>query len=1015
MNTLELLHKYASDPKNKELEVRLYIDPRQKSNTQSIVNNDELKIKNIVNKIISSLMEESNTINIIQTIEFIREHPDKSIRSVTRMQIRMPDKKKIYMRKKTLYEWTEYNTYRSYKISVSEELDIPDDKTLMKDFTKIRIKLRLTIVIRSFPDWKYDITFVKTVKDIANLQQKRNVMLPLDITPSSFIKKAPYGYEDHIEIEAEYIGDNPSTVSPNELYKVVNKIYSIVDPGIESTIEYQNYLNVLATIILGTNYRSGGLVLKKLYNSVKELSEAVYFNKIWPIIENWWVTDKADGQRCLIIASESEIIIISDYLYLVKCKKNGKSGDTGGKHYDRDSQSSKSAHIPDPLTRDELTIVDAEIVYNAPLPTDFTGAMIEIQLRTKPILFTFDVIMIEGKSIVNCTFGERIKYLDKATNLINKWCAPQSKQLLAEVKQFVRLTQKNYAKEIFRLYKRSNRPYEIDGLIFTPDGPSKSDIEYNKTNQFRQINTTYKNMDVWKWKPIPSIDFLIRKPAESMLGKSPYIQKAGHTLYFLFSGINRRIFEKMNITPVKNYLSLFGGDMLQRQYFPIQFTPSSNPMAYLYWHPNNIKPNAGGKTEIKQDRIINRNVDNQLRDYIVPVNTEIYGFDSVDLKPSHSGKSEHGLDKKIGEFRLIIDKATGEETWKLMKIRTDRTKDVERGNDFGNDFIVTAERIWDNFHNPLLMKDLIITPTDYKKRMKGYFKEVDSSLHRPQRSFNSFVKNTLWQEFRGKSWVVDMGGGKGQDLFRYASLNMHNVLFLDIDARALSELLTKKRIFYTGEQEGSTKKIRGDSKMGIYAMEMDLNKRYDDNITRIKKTIAIPKEGVPLVICSFTFHYLMKTGRQLENAISFIDGILAIEGHVVITTYDGESIFNLMKKYNGHYKIMIDGRLKYSIKANYSISSRLSEIGQTVDVLLPFSSGEHYEEPLVNMRYVIKRFKRAGFQLVAQGSFSEFLPKFKGKNKMVFDQLTDEDKAYVSLYQYFIAKKLPKKTRASTK
>jgi len=259
-----------------------------------------------------------------------------------------------------------------------------------------------------------------------------------------------------------------------------------------------------------------------------------------------------------------------------------------------------------------------------------------------------------------------------------------------------------------------------------------------------------------------------------------------------------------------------------------------------------------------------------------------------------------------------------------------------------------------------------------------------------------------------------MGGGRGQDLFRYAHNKMQNVLFLDNDTQALSDLITRKRIFYTGQQEDRTKKIYDrNTKMGIYILEMDLNKRYDDNIERINKTIPVPKNGVPLVVCSFTFHYLIKNMRQLENIISFINNMVSMGGHILILSFDGESVFNLMKSSNGNYKVMVDGRPKYSIKANYSISSRLSEIGQTVDVLLPFSSGKHYEETLVNMKYIMKKFNRVGFQSIGQGSFSEFLPKFRKQNQKVFDQLTDDDKKYVSLYQYFIAKKMPKKTRTS--
>lgn len=1048
----ELLHKYVTDSRDKELEVRLYVDPRQRLNVQNVVENNDVEIRNTFDKIITSLLNDMTAVTITKTIEFIKEYPD---RSKKRLQILMPDKIRTYMTKKELYTKNENSPYGSYKISVSEEKIIPEDKMLMKDFSKIRIKLRLTIFTSTFPEWRYDITFVKLLHKLENLQKQKNVMFPNRIQPSTFLQKAPYNYVDHIEIEAEFIGDATKLIDPIIISKIVNQIYTIINPSIESTAAYQEYLSMLAKIIIGPKYRPNNLSFKVISNSVKELSKAVYVEKIWPIIENWWLTDKADGQRALILASQTEIVIISDYLYIVKCKgtsskrKSASKEEFSSKANDDEEEkldysqsggvlewgekldydltcynfqggeranSAIFANDPYILAHKELTIVDAELIYNNPLPTKIDGTMLEILPQRKPILFTFDVIMIEGKSIAHNTFGERFKNLNKATSLINKWCD----QCLAELKPFVRLTKKNYHENISLFYNRPHKSYDIDGLIFYPNAPSESNIMHNKNNPYKQINTTYQNTEVWKWKPIPSIDFLMHIVPQSMLGKFPYVSKDKHKLYFLFSGINNAVFNRMNITPVRNYASLFGNDMLKKQYHPIQFTPSSNPLAYLYWHPDNIKlKTIGGvenTTELSHFEENTQITDHSSRNEKTDISekhtyNEIYGFSSLDSS-RYIGKSEKHdeLDGKIGEFTLIIDKTTEKETWKLIKIRVDRTQEAERGKDFGNDFTMTAERIWDNFHNPLNLKDLILKPKEFVK--EEYFKETDSLIHKPQRSFNSFVKNELLYDYARQSWITDMGGGKGQDLFRYASKYIHNVLFLDNDSEAISELLIRKRTFLTGIQEGAHKKIRDDyRKMGIYVMEMDLNKRYDTNLTRIKTTIPLPKEGVPLVICSLAFHYFMSTTRQLDNILLFIDGIIATTGHVLITTFDGESVFNLMKKYRGHYKIVVDGRLKYSIKANYPISSQLSDIGQTIDVLLPFSAGTHYIETLVNIQFLIKKFKRSGFQLVKHGSYSEFLLKFKSKNTRVFDMLTDDDKEYVSLYQYLIVKKMPKKTR----
>ena len=109
----------------------------------------------------------------------------------------------------------------------------------------------------------------------------------------------------------------------------------------------------------------------------------------------------------------------------------------------------------------------------------------------------------------------------------------------------------------------------------------------------------------------------------------------------------------------------------------------------------------------------------------------------------------------------------------MIKIRTDRTQDAKKGNDFGNNFII-AEQIWDNSHNPLLFKDLILKREDYYS--KSYFKTINSNLYEPQRFFNSFVKSLLLEKYKEQEWVIDLGGGRGADLFRYVKYKMNNIL-----------------------------------------------------------------------------------------------------------------------------------------------------------------------------------------------------------------------------------------------
>ena len=497
------------------------------------------------------------------------------------------------------------------------------------------------------------------------------------------------------------------------------------------------------------------------------------------------------------------------------------------------------------------------------------------------------------------------------------------------------------------MYKRK-RPYNIDGIIFTPDRPSEIDKTYNSANPHRQRNTTYKNMEVHKWKSEyhMSVDLLIRKPSHKFINKIPG-SKPNHILYYLFCGIKRNVFKKMGIIPVEGYRELFGNDILSQNYHPIQFSPSLNPLAYIYWHPQS------------------------------------------------KSKSET-LDNTIGEFRPIN---LPDLSWKLMGIRLDRTKDVKAGNDFGNNFTVVAEPTFNNFYNPLTLEDLIVSPEEYKKQ--GYFQYDNSELHKPQRAFNSFVKSMILQKFKGVKWAADLASGKGQDLFRYPKVNIKNVLFIDKDIRALSELLNRKKILLMD------KKYAALSPTAIYVQHLDLNDNWGKNIKSIYNNVPLPPHGVPLIICNLAFHYLIQTEKYLDNIIQFISKLISNNGSVVITTLDGEKVFHLLQEHNGKYDIYDDSKtiLKYSIHSKYR-GKKFSQVGQYIDVLLPFSAGERYTETLVNVNFVSNWFTKYGFRISEQGSFGTYLDQFaKSEAEKRVDKyklMNADDKEYVSLYQYLI-------------
>jgi SAM-dependent methyltransferase len=244
-----------------------------------------------------------------------------------------------------------------------------------------------------------------------------------------------------------------------------------------------------------------------------------------------------------------------------------------------------------------------------------------VEINGKSCYYILDVILYNSEPIntYELPFQDRVKYIDMISNIDTRFIK----------KPFVRLTQQNYAKEIRDMYNSlDSHEYGTDGIIM---------ISCNKPYQ------TTLNLK-WKTMRHMTVDFIARACPKQLLGITPYINRPGKTLYLLFSGIRSTDFKKMGMPLIKHYSKIFLDIQRHDDYFPIQFSPSSNPFAYLFW------------------------------------------------------AQESDLDNKVVEL-------TWNRQWELIRIRDDRAGDVARKTYYGNYFKI-AEHIWMNYVNPLLIEHM---------------------------------------------------------------------------------------------------------------------------------------------------------------------------------------------------------------------------------------------------------------------------------------------------------------------
>jgi len=550
-------------------------------------------------------------------------------------------------------------------------------------------------------------------------------------------------------------------------------------------------------------------------------------------------------------------------------------------------------------------------------------------------IHVFDVILCKGNDLTQVGIEKRSLAIPDAVEHL------QSAGVPAVMKAFTQLVSDDPAdlkKAILGVYE-AKYPFEQDGLIIVEPGKN-----YLETVSF-------------KWKSDNTIDFLARRAPANVLGKAPFIDKPGHKLHFLFVGINPQLFDALGLIWCPGYSELFGdttgggrGDRRRGaesnsgSYHPVQFSPSGAPFAYLYQHPDD---------------------------------------------------SEFGdIDGSIVEMRCAGDcLAAGDSSknanWEALKVRDDRAKDLLTKRYFGNDYY-TAELIWLNYIDPFPINQL------WDGLGMDYFMRPKSGIYRAQTAVTSFVKTQRITSLKHARWVVDIGAGKGQDLGRYLDAEVQNLVAVDRDREALSQLVRRKYSF-AKQKRGNTKRRTATS---IHVLVADATDPHVNTLEKLQ-SLGLAGATADALVCNLAVHYFLSSVPSMRNFAALAQGVVKIGGQVILTILTGEAVHAAFKRGNvpegGTWDIFEGETLKYSLKRMYS-SNTLEETGQRIGVLLPFSAGNYYEEFLVNTGALTKEFTARGFKAQPLVSVVKSIPAFEARNRSLAGTLTDGDRSYLSLY-----------------
>ena len=374
----------------------------------------------------------------------------------------------------------------------------------------------------------------------------------------------------------------------------------------------------------------------------------------------------------------------------------------------------------------------------------------------------------------------------------------------------------------------------------------------------------------------------------------------------------------------------------------------------------------------------------------------------------------------IVEMRYDITKPVGRR-WIPMRIRHDKTERYTRAVEAGSGDLkqtlnseVTANSIWSSIHNPIT-KSMISTgemvPSEAEiaaaADSRYYNRQAsrdDLEVIRGLRAFhNKYIKQDILYGSVMKEpglTILDMACGQAGDINIWNMYNASVVVGVDT---AMEGLRDKKNGAYARYmnfmiQRGRDKVpkmlfIHGDSSKsftdGEAGIPLNPGETEEGDMLMTVLGTGVPKGKIPpfvskepteggvrgvlkdradIASCMFALHYFFKDKDTLDGFLQNLQNCVKVGGYFIACFTDGEKVFKLLKgKKDGLAVGKEKGVNVWSIRSQYDVPELPMDdscLGMPVDIKFISLGDEIHTEYLVPYPYLIKRLNEYGFDLL---------------------------------------------------
>lgn len=708
------------------------------------------------------------------------------------------------------------------------------------------------------------------------------------------------------------------------------------------------------------------------------------------ILENYTVTDKADGiRKLLFISSEGKVYFVTSGMkfQFTGYTSNLKNTVMDGEHILHD-KSKKPIHL--------YAVFDVYVVNGKDIrketfiqKSDKDEDSVSDEKETTKIK-TKTSVKDRSRFDYMSTIMKHLELypVNGADNVIQT-------QLRVEKKTFYQANSETsifrQSKHLLDIIENGGYNYQTDGLIYTP---AYKGVALNGRGGVATRKVTWR--ESFKWKPVEfnSIDFLVKVVKENDTEKVRYTTNmkdngsgydsnvSSYKTLILNVGYDETNKEHGIINPCKSMLngediSVESGKRHSDRYRPMPFTPTSP----------------------SDDEAMICNI--ELRDGVMYTEEDEVIKDNMIIECRYDNARENGW------------------KWIPMRVRYDKTAEFQRGiKQFGNAYNV-ANSIWQSIHHPItpnMIKGLETIDAESSNE-SIYYNRNDLNHTQPLRSFhNLYVKSQLIQAVSPNGGnLLDLAVGKAGDLSKWRIAKLGFVLGIDISQDNIENRTDGACVRYLrlrSSQKGipdciflqgkSHERVKDGSAMftdkgrevikALYGFGARDRNKLDKQVYTY---YGVGKSGFNVVSCQFAIHYFFANKSMLETFIQNVSEGCALNGYFVGTTYDGVTLFEeLENKKRGEGVSEFIGEHKiWEVKKAYDkerFEANETSLGMAIDVYQE-SINQTLTEYLVHFDYFKSLMADYGFTLLERNEARDIgLPNSTGMFKELFQVMETE-------------------------